>query len=198
VNQGRSVFLSLAVVLGSLSVQANDWPQWRGPLRDGVSRESNLLQTWPAGGPALLWQVDDLGDGYATVAVAGSQLFTTGSGSLDNEYAQARSIEDGRVVWTTRIGNVGEPDQAPSYPKARSTPTLDGEQLYAFSSDGDLVCLNRTTGAVRWQRNVRREFGGQPGTWAYAESPLIDGDAVVVTPGGAKATMLALNKHTEQ
>ena len=79
---------------------------------------------------------------------------------------------------------------------ARSTPTIDGDRLYAFSSDGDLACLQITSGKLVWQKNVRREFGGVPGTWAYAESPLIDGDAVIIAPGGAEATLLKLNKRT--
>jgi outer membrane protein assembly factor BamB len=115
---------------------------------------------------------------------------------MDNEFVQALSTQDGKVIWTTRVGNVGNPDQEPNYPKARSTPTVDGNSLYALGSDGDLACLDAKTGKIRWTKNLRTEFGGKPGTWAYAESPLVDGDAVVVTPGGADATMLALNKKT--
>jgi outer membrane protein assembly factor BamB len=115
---------------------------------------------------------------------------------MDNEFVQARSTVDGKVIWTTRIGNVGNPNQNPPYPKARSTPTIDGNNLYAFGSDGDIACLETKTGKIRWTKNVRKEFAGQPGEWAYAESPLVDGDLVVVTPGGAEATMIALNKKT--
>jgi hypothetical protein len=82
----------------------------------------------------------------------------------------------------------------PSYPKARSTPTVDGSFLYALSSDGDLASVETASGKIRWQKNLRKDFGGQPGTWAYAESPLVDGDLVVVTPGGTDATLVALNK----
>jgi outer membrane protein assembly factor BamB len=91
---------------------------------------------------------------------------------------------------------VGNPDQQPSYPAARSTPTVDGTNVYALGSDGDLVCLDAVTGEVRWQRNLRADFGGKPGTWAYSESPLVDGDLVVCTPGGAEATLVALNKNS--
>src|SRR6185436_11966767 len=103
---------------------------------------------------------------------------------------------DGKVLWTTRVGNVGNPDQDPPYPKARSTPTVDGERLYALGSDGDLVCLEARDGKVRWRKSLRKDFGGTPGTWAYAESPLLDGDVLVVTPGGAEATLVALKKKT--
>jgi outer membrane protein assembly factor BamB len=115
---------------------------------------------------------------------------------MDNEFVQALSVSDGKQIWTTRLGGVGNPNQQPPYPMARSTPTVDGDFLYAFSSDGDLVRLNAASGKVVWTKNVRKEFGGQPGTWAYSESPLIDGEVIVVTPGGPEATLVALKKST--
>jgi outer membrane protein assembly factor BamB len=173
-----------------------DWPQWRGPNRSGISSETGLLKQWPAGGPKLLWQVNDIGDGYSTPSVVGSRIYLMSNRGMENEFVQALSTQDGKVIWTTRVGNVGNPKQEPNYPKARSTPTIDGDLLYALGSDGDLACLEAKTGKLRWQKNLRKEFGGQPGEWAYAESPLVDGDVVVVTPGGAEATMIALNKKT--
>jgi len=173
-----------------------DWPQWRGPDRNGVSSETGLLKQWPANGPKLLWQVNDIGDGYSTPSVVGTRIYLMSNRGMDNEFVEALSTQDGKVIWTTRVGNVGNPKQEPNYPKARSTPTIDGDLLYALGSDGDLACLDAKTGKIRWQKNLRKEFGGQPGEWAYAESPLIDGDLVVVTPGGAEATMVALNKKT--
>ncbi len=174
----------------------SDWPQWRGPQRDGTSKESGLLKQWPAAGPKLLWQVNDIGDGYSTPVVVGTRIYVMSNRGMDNEFVQALSTKDGSVIWTTRVGNVGNPDQEPNYPKARSTPTVDGEFVYALGSDGDLACLEAKGGKLRWSKNIRKEFGGQPGEWAYAESPLVDGDAVVVTPGGAQATMVAVNKKT--
>ena len=173
-----------------------DWPQWRGPERNGTSPETGLLKQWPAGGPKLLWQVNDIGDGYSTPSVVGERIYLMSNRGLSNEFVQALSAKDGKVVWTTRVGNVGNPDQNPSYPKARSTPTVDGQFVYALGSDGDLVCLDAKSGKIRWQKSIRKDFGGQPGEWAYAESPLVDGDLVVVTPGGAQATMVALNKKS--
>jgi outer membrane protein assembly factor BamB len=175
---------------------ARDWPQWRGPQRTAVSQETNLLQSWPPEGPKLLWQLTDIGDGYATPAVAGGRLFVLSNRGMDNEFVQALSVEDGKPIWTRRLGNVGNPNQQPPYPMARSTPAIDGRLLYAFSSDGDLACIETADGKLVWTRNVRREFGGQPGTWAYSESPLIDGDVIVVTPGGTGATLVALKKKT--
>ena len=174
----------------------SDWPQWRGPDRSGVSTETGLLKQWPAAGPKLLLQVKDLGDGYSTPSVVGNRIYLMSNRGLENEFVQVLSAKDGKVIWTTRVGNVGNPKQEPNYPKARSTPTIDGDLLYALGSDGDLACLETKTGKIRWQKSLRTDFNGEPGEWAYAESPLVDGEAVVVTPGGAKATMVALNKNT--
>ena len=174
----------------------SDWPQWRGPERNGNSHETGLLKQWPAAGPKLLWQVNDIGDGYSTPVVVGSRIYVMSNRGMENEFVQALSTKDGKVIWTTRVGNVGLPNQEPPYAKARSTPTVDGNFIYALGSDGDIACLELKTGKLRWTKNIRTEFEGKPGTWAYAESPLVDGDVVVVTPGGAQATMVALNKKT--
>lgn len=189
-------FSGLAVSRSTKPRAAADWPQWRGPERDGKSRDTGLLKQWPAAGPKLLWQVNDIGDGYSTPVVVGSRIYLMSNRGMDNEFVQALSTDNGKPIWTTRVGNVGNPNQNPPYPKARSTPTIDGDLLYALGSDGDLACLEVKSGKVRWQKSIRKEFGGEPGEWAYAESPLVDGDLVVVTPGGAQATMVALNKKT--
>jgi outer membrane protein assembly factor BamB len=197
-NKVKSQLSALALVFCFCvsSVAAADWPQWRGPDRSGVSKEGGLLKQWPAGGPKLLWQVNDLGDGYSTPVVVGNRIYMMSNHGMDNEFVHAISVEDGKVIWTSRVGNVGNPNQNPPYAKARSTPTIDGAFIYALGSDGDLACLDAKTGKIRWSKNVRTEFGGKPGEWAYAESPLVDGDVVVVTPGGPQATMVALNKKT--
>ncbi len=178
------------------AARADDYPQWRGPQRSGISRETGLLKAWPKEGPKLQWQVKDVGYGFGAPAVAGDRIYLISNKGSDNEFVQALSGKDGQRLWSTKIGAVGSPNQMPSYPAARSTPTVDGELLYVLGSDGDLACLESATGKVRWQKNVRKEFGGQPGIWAYSESPLVDGDAVVCTPGGSQATLLALNKKT--
>ena len=180
----------------NMAPSTSDWPQWRGPERNGISQETGLLKQWPAEGPKLLWQVNDIGDGYSTPSVVGTRIFLMSNRGMENEFVQALSTQDGKPIWTTRVGNVGNPNQNPPYPKARSTPTVDGDFIYALGSDGDLACLEAKSGKIRWQKNIRKEFGGEPGEWAYAESPLVDGDVVVVTPGGAQATIVALNKKT--
>jgi outer membrane protein assembly factor BamB len=179
----------------NLAASTSDWPQWRGPERNGISQEKGLLKQWPVGGPKLLWQVNDIGDGYSTPSVVGTRLYLMGNQGFENEFVQALSTKDGKSIWTTRLGAVGSP-QAFLYAKARSTPTVDGEFIYALGSDGDLACLETKSGKIRWQKNIKKEFEGKPGMWAYAESPLVDGDAVVVTPGGVQATIVALNKKT--
>jgi outer membrane protein assembly factor BamB len=189
-------FSAVATTTPLIETSNSDWPQWRGPERDGNSNETGLLKQWPAGGPKLLWQVNEIGDGYSTPVVVGSRIYVMSNRGMDNEFVQALSTKDGKVIWTTRVGNVGLPNQEPPYAKARSTPTVDGNFIYALGSDGDIACLELKTGKVRWTKNIRTEFDGKPGTWAYAESPLVDGDVVVVTPGGAQATMVALNKKT--
>ncbi len=193
----RAVGLVAVVLLAGVNgANANDWPQWRGLQRDGISAETGLLKTWPKEGPKLLWQVKNLGSGYSTPAVVGDRLFALGNEGLDNEFVQALSVKDGGKIWTTRLGKVGNPDQQPKFPAARSTPTVDGELLYALSSDGDLACVETGSGKIRWQKSLRADFGGKPGTWAYSESPLIDGERVICTPGGSQATLVALDKKT--
>jgi outer membrane protein assembly factor BamB len=186
--------LVLSLVLASLAA-ASDWPQWRGPSRDGISQEKGLLKEWPKEGPKLVWQVKDLGSGYSTPAVVGQRLYVISNRGMDDERLQCLSTADGKEIWSTRIGNVGKND-GPQYPGSRSTPTTDGQLLFALGSDGDLVCLETASGKERWRKNLRSDFGGQPGKWAYAESPLVDGDVLVCTPGGSKAIIVALNKTT--
>ncbi len=192
----KVVALSLCGMVALCALLAANWPQWRGPERDGISKETGLLQQWPAEGPTLLWQVSDLGDGYSTPAIVDDRIYLISNEGLDNEFVQALDVEDGEQIWAQRIGIVGNPEQRPPYPGARSTPTVDGKLLYALGSDGDLVCMETETGNVRWQKHLRNDFGGEFGEWAYSESPLIDGDKLVCTPGGKEATLVALNKQT--
>src|SRR5439155_15701440 len=144
----------------------------------------------------LRWKVGHIGSGYSTPAVVAERLYLLVNEGLDNEFVRALAVKDGEPVWSTRLGKVGNPQQKTNFPAARSTPTVEGKLLYSLSSDGDLACLESGAGKVRWQKNLRADFGGKPGEWAYSESPLIDGDALVCTPGGSEATLVALNKKT--
>ena len=188
--------VALALCFASVSLSGADWPQWRGPHRNGISEETGLLKEWPKEGPKLRWQIKESGSGYSTPSIVGQRLYVLGNEGLDKEFVQALAVKDGSRVWQTPLGKVGNPNQQPKFPAARSTPTVDGELLYAFGSDGDLACLETSTGKLRWKKNVRADFGGKPGVWAYSESPLIDGDMLICTPGGSEATLVALNKKT--
>jgi outer membrane protein assembly factor BamB len=155
-----------------------------------------LRKEWPKEGPRLLWRASDIGRGYSTPAVVGERLYLLASEGTDNESVESLATKDGKKIWSTRLGAVGNPKQQPSFPGARSTPTVEGEFLYALGSDGDLACLEIATGKIRWKQNLRTDFGGKPGNWAYAESPLLDGDTLICTPGGSQATIVALNKQS--
>src|SRR5687767_8953825 len=148
----------------TLPTSADDWPQWRGPNRDGVSKETGLLKEWPAAGPKLLWQVKEIGGGYSTPSVVGEWIYVMGNEGMENEFVQALAIKDGKRGWSTRVGKVGK-NEGPQYPGSRSTPTFDGDVLYVLGSDGDLACVEKSNGKVRWSKNLRTDFGGKPGNW---------------------------------
>ena len=185
---------AVALAADSAPVASGDWPGWRGPERTGVSRETGLLRQWPPGGPKLLWKAKGLGGGYSTPSIAGGRLFVMGSRG-DDEYVMALDLKDGRQLWSTRAGLVGE-NRGPNYPGPRSTPSIDGDLLYTIGSDGDLVCAETATGKIVWQKHLENDFKGNRNLWAYTESPLIDGDTLVCSPGGATATLVALDKKT--
>jgi outer membrane protein assembly factor BamB len=182
------------LLVGTGAAAAGDWPCWRGPDRTGVSAETGLLKRWPLGGPRLVWKATGIGGGYSTPSVAGGRVFVMGSRGGE-EFVLALDARDGRRLWSTRVGIVGE-NTGPNYPGPRSTPTVDGGLFYTLGSDGDLVCAATATGQVVWHKHLLKDFEGKRGTWAYAESVLIDGDTLVCTPGGHRATMAALDKRT--
>lgn len=189
----RSVSLGiLAACLFGLSSRGDDWPQWRGPDRTGRSKETGLLREWPKDGPKLLWKQKGIGGGFSTPAIVGERIYLM-SDRKGEEFVLALAVKDGSEVWASAVGKVG-PNTGPQYPGTRSTPTVEGDRIYALGSDGDVACLEKVTGKVVWSKNVRKEFAGTPGAWAYSESVLIDGDVLVCTPGGKKATLAALNK----
>lgn len=168
-----------------------EWPTLRGADRTGVSREGKLLQAWPKGGPPAVWRATNLGEGFGTVSIAGGRGFVVGFQGID-EVLFALDLKDGKHVWEASLGTAARVD----HPGARCTPTVDGNRVYALTVGGDLTCVNAQNGKLQWRRSLPRDFGGRAGGWGYAESPLIDGDRVICTPGGPKATLVALNKET--
>jgi outer membrane protein assembly factor BamB len=178
--------------LSAAASDASNWPQFRGPNRDGKSADTNLLKQWDADGPALVWKTSGLGTGYSSLSIGGDRLFTMGD--IDgSQYVLALSAADGKQLWKAKIG----PTWVDRYPGPRSTPTVDGATIYALGTEGDLMALDAATGKVRWRKNLPRDFGGMVmSDWKFAESPLVDGDRLIVTPGGADAAMVALNKAT--
>src|SRR5579884_608758 len=180
-----AALLTAAVALGAAS--AADWPQFRGPKRDDVSSDTGLLKSWPKDGPPLLWTAKGVGPGYSSVSVAGDRLYTLGN--KDNKtYLRALERDTGKIVWSAELG--------PSGGNLGCTPTVDGDHVYALGQKGDLACFAAADGKVLWRCNLAKDFGGQRGGWEYCESPLVDGDRLIVTPGGKDATMVALDKKS--
>jgi outer membrane protein assembly factor BamB len=185
--------VAACLVAFSLPAVAADWPQWRGPDRTDISRETGLLKTWPQGGPKLLWTYTDAGSGYSGPAVVGNHLFIAGTDDR-SDLVLALDTRTGNKLWSTPIGPRFSHGRGSG---PRGSPTVDGELLFALGGQGDLACVEGATGKQRWQVNLKRELGGQMMSgWGYSESPLVDGDKVVCTPGGSQGTLAALDKKT--
>src|SRR5262249_33896761 len=150
------VFAAPSAAFAQLKAAPGDWPGWRGPDRTGVSTETGLLKKWPEGGPKLLWKATGIGGGYSTPSVAGGRPLVLGSKDND-EYLMALDLKDGHQLWSTKLGIVGK-NHGPNYPGPRSTPTVDGDFLYALGSDGDLVCAETATGRVVWRHHLEKDF----------------------------------------
>jgi outer membrane protein assembly factor BamB len=171
-----------------------DWPQWQGPDRTNLSKETGLLKQWPAAGPPLAWSVSGIGAGYGAIAIKDDRIFVQGSaGGRSVVYALNRN--DGKALWSKSLGAAGTNDRGSG---PRSTPTIDGDRMYVLTENGDLACLKAQDGTSVWQRNILKDFGGRNIVWLISESPLVDGDNVIVTPGGRGAGMVALNKMSGQ
>jgi outer membrane protein assembly factor BamB len=188
-----ALFAGLAALVAGASVTMHaldDWPQWRGPRRDGVSAERGLLKAWPQNGPPLAWKTTGAGQGYSSFAVAGGRLYTLGARE-DREHVVAFDVASGKRLWDAPHGRRFSNDRGDG---PRGTPTVDGTRVYAFGASGDLTALDAASGKVAWTVNVIREFGGQNITWGLSESPLIAGDRIIVSPGGPGSSVVALNK----
>jgi outer membrane protein assembly factor BamB len=169
---------------------AADWPQWRGPERDGHSAEKGLLKSWPSGGPRLVWKVQGLGEGYSSFAVVNGRLYTQGQRG-GSEYLMAFDVTSGKKLWETPNGGDYQ-DRRGSGP--RGAPTVDGSLVYAVSATGSLIAADAAAGRREWSVNLVSKFGGDVPHWGYSESPLVDGQRLIVQPGGNGASVVALNK----
>jgi len=188
--------LSLTIVLligvvGDATAQSGaDWPQWRGPNRDGVSKETGLLKQWPAGGPPLVWKASGAGRGYSSFSVVNGKLYTMGLRG-NREFVIAFDVATGKEAWATAHGGAFHNDRGDG---PRGTPTVDGGRIYALGGNGDLSCLEAATGKIIWTKNVLQAFGGSNIQWGISESPLVIGNKVLVNAGGPGASIVALNK----
>jgi outer membrane protein assembly factor BamB len=185
--------ISLAALsLGSMPVIANDWPQFRGPERDGKSSETGIIKSWEQQAPKLLWMVEGMGSGYAGVAVVGDMIYTTGN-LKEGQGVVAVSAKDGKVVWSTVLTE-GPPKHG--FAGTRCTPTVVGDKMWVTTSGGLIACLS-TDGKLLWKKDFKTEWNGKMMSgWGFAESVLVDGQAAICTPGGPDAMMVALDKDS--
>jgi len=165
------------------------WSQWRGPNREGISYESGLLTSWPESGPPVAWQSSGLGGGYSSVAIADGRIITLGKFGGETRMV-AVSLADGSKLWDAPVGGGDAPN---------CTPTIDGDLVYGLSHGGDLVCVETATGKEVWRKSFPGDFAGKMmSVWGYSESPLVDGERLIVTPGANDAALAALDKRTGQ
>jgi outer membrane protein assembly factor BamB len=192
-SSGTGALLALAVVTATAAAAA-DWPQWRGPQRDGKSPDATMLKSWPSGGPKLAWKATGLGAGYASVAVAGDRIYTAGDRGGDN-FVVALNRADGKEAWAAKLGRSGAPGWG-GFAGVRGTPTVEGGHVYAIGQYGEFACFEAGTGREVWRKHFIEDFGGKLPEWGFSESALVDGDQVVVTPGGSRGALVALDKRT--
>ncbi len=170
------------------------WPQWRGPNRDNVSPEKGLLKEWPEAGPPLLWRVEGIGEGIASVSIADGRIYTLGYFE-SGEFLTALDQRTAQRVWATRLGPRVNENPLMRWLSQRS-PTLDGDRLYAITTGGRLVCLQTRDGHEQWSKNYPDDFGSPQPSWGFCDYPLVDGDKLICTPGGPQASVVALDKLT--
>jgi len=188
----RVLLLLMSVASVSLAQSNANWPQWRGPNRDGLSKETGLLKQWPTEGPPLVWKAAGAGRGYSSFSLANGKLFTMGLRG-DREFVIAFDVATGKEAWATAHPSGAFHNDRGDGP--RGTPTVDGDRVYALGGNGDLSVLDAGTGKIVWTKNILREFGARNITWGISESPLIVGNKLLVNAGGPGASIVALNKN---
>jgi outer membrane protein assembly factor BamB len=178
--------LALGLCLCAPAATPADWPQFRGPNRDGISPETDVLKSWPPGGPKVLWRVP-LGEGYSHIAVVNGRLFTL-YGQGRDEYAAAFDAATGRQLWRVTLDRKLVNDQGNG---PRSTPTVHNDTVYVLSGSGRLAALKAANGQTIWQHDLRAEYGARPPTWGIATSPLVEGNLLLVNVGGSGGKSVA-------
>ena len=191
------------------TVQADDWPQWMGPLRDGVWRESGIVETFPAGGPPVRWRVA-IGGGYAGPAVVGGRVYVTDKQlpkgesdpsdpfKRDRRQATERVLclndGDGSVIWKHEY----ECPYTVSYPAGpRTTPVVRDGRVYTLGSEGHLFCLTADKGEVVWSKSFQKDYGReQTPVWGYSSNPLLDDNRLICLIGGEGTAVVAFDKET--
>jgi outer membrane protein assembly factor BamB len=163
---------------GMIASPEPDWPQWRGPRRDGISPETGLLPSWPAGGPKLLWKKDKLGTGWSSPTIVGDRLYITGD--VNDELVIFALDLDGNLKWQVANGKAW----TSSFPGARATCVYSEGRLYHMNAHGRVVCLDAASGRLVWVVDVLEQFQGRNITWGLSECLLVDGPRLIVTPGG--------------
>jgi outer membrane protein assembly factor BamB len=196
----RTLLVAFAAATPALlfvrAARADDWPQWQGPDRNAVSRETGLLKEWPKEGPPLTWKATEIGKGMGGMAVSRGRIYTTGDDAQQTAWLYALNESDGKPAWKVKIGPGGNPGNVFKPFGPRATPAVDGDRLYILSQKGDLVCFTTNEGKEVWRVNYVKDFGGIMPVWGFAESPLVDGDRIICTPGADDATLMALDKKT--
>jgi outer membrane protein assembly factor BamB len=181
------VFIILIV---SLSSNAQDVAQWRGPNRNGIYNESGVLRKWPDAGPRLLWHYDELGDGHTSAAVTGSGVYT--SGMINGNGFVFAFDQSGKLLWKKEYGK----EWAENWNGTRSTPLVVDDKLYVLSSYWKLVCMNTSNGQTIWSADLQKDYGAKDNEWGISENLLHDGNVIYCTPGGSGASFVALDRNT--
>jgi outer membrane protein assembly factor BamB len=187
---GPSVFAKTAD--GLITSPEPDWPQWRGSYRDGISDEKNLLKSWPQDGPKLLWKTDILGKGWSSPIIVGELIYITGD--VGNDLVIFAFDRNGIVRWKVKNGRAWKGP----YPGARACCAYSEGRLYHMNAHGRTVCLDAGSGEELWAVDILKQFEAKNITWALSECLLVDGPHLIVTPGGQKALMAALDKRSGQ
>ena len=193
--------MNIKTIVGALtwavltSASAADWPQWQGPDRNAISKEGGLLKEWPKEGPPLTWKINGIGGGDSAPAIAAGRIIGMGNRGED-EVVWAFSETDGKELWVTRLGPAFQ--QRPSQGKEgpACSPTVDGDLLFVEGLGGNVACLQAKDGKIVWQISMTTDFAGRVPMWSYRESPLVDGNKLIVTPGADSAMLVALDKMT--